>query len=141
MVFAESVHLLFAAFVKQAARLDGQREIMRFGHDPSSARKETLGRRAGTLPAMIRFVNVLIFIVEHASLYPFDDDTGTHLWRSSILAGGETPTDDQGCSHLLASQCPQLVGQAAVGFCCGLVIFFAVGYGTDIQSALGWEPK
>ena len=42
--------------------------------------------------------NVLYAMTEHDSAYAFDADTGTQLWRVSLLGPNETPSDDRGCS-------------------------------------------
>jgi hypothetical protein len=44
--------------------------------------------------------NVLFVVTEHASLYAFDADTGTQLWKVSLLPAGETPSDDRGCGQV-----------------------------------------
>jgi len=44
--------------------------------------------------------NLLFVATEHGSVYGFDADTGTRLWQVSILASGETPSDDRGCDQV-----------------------------------------
>jgi hypothetical protein len=44
--------------------------------------------------------NVLYVVTEHGSVYGFDADSGTSLWQVSMLAAGETPSDDRGCSQV-----------------------------------------
>ena len=44
--------------------------------------------------------NVLYVATEHGSVYGFDADSGTLLWRVSMLATGETPSDDHGCGQV-----------------------------------------
>src|SRR5437867_246908 len=44
--------------------------------------------------------NVLYVATEHDSVYAFDGDTGTVLWRVSLLGVGETPSDNRGCSQV-----------------------------------------
>jgi outer membrane protein assembly factor BamB len=44
--------------------------------------------------------NVLYVATEHGSVYGFDADTGTLLWKVSLLAAGETTSDDHGCSQV-----------------------------------------
>lgn len=44
--------------------------------------------------------NVLYVATEHASLYALDADTGAVLWHITLLANGETPSDDHGCSQI-----------------------------------------
>lgn len=44
--------------------------------------------------------NVLIVATENDSVYAFDADLGTLLWRMSTLGSGETPSDDRGCSQI-----------------------------------------
>jgi PQQ-like domain len=43
--------------------------------------------------------NVVYVATENDTLYAFDADTGTQLWRQSIL-NGENPSDDRGCSQV-----------------------------------------
>jgi hypothetical protein len=44
--------------------------------------------------------NVLYVATEHASVYGFDADNGTLLWQVSMLASGETTSDDHGCFQI-----------------------------------------
>jgi hypothetical protein len=44
--------------------------------------------------------NVLYVATEHGSVYGVDADSGTMLWRVSMLAAGETTSDDHGCSQV-----------------------------------------
>ncbi len=44
--------------------------------------------------------NLLYVVTEHDSVYAFDADSGTQLWKSSALANGETTSDDHGCSQI-----------------------------------------
>jgi Immunoglobulin domain len=49
--------------------------------------------------------NVLYVVTEHDSVYAFDADsvngsTSTVLWQSSMLASGESTSDDRGCSQV-----------------------------------------
>jgi hypothetical protein len=44
--------------------------------------------------------NVLYVSTEHGSVYGFDADGGTLLWHSSMLAAGETTSDDHGCGQI-----------------------------------------
>jgi hypothetical protein len=44
--------------------------------------------------------NVLYVETEHASVYGFDADTGALLWQVSMLAAGETTSDDRGCGQI-----------------------------------------
>jgi len=49
--------------------------------------------------------NVLYVVTEHDSVYAFDADsvngsTSTVLWQSSMLASGETSSDDRGCGQV-----------------------------------------
>ena len=44
--------------------------------------------------------NVLYVATEHGSVYAFDADNGTQLWKTSILGTGETPSDNHGCSQI-----------------------------------------
>jgi outer membrane protein assembly factor BamB len=45
--------------------------------------------------------NVLYVATEHDSLYAFDADAGTLLWRVSVLGTGETTSDGRGCSQVV----------------------------------------
>ena len=44
--------------------------------------------------------NVLYVATENASVYAFDADTGTILWKTTTLATGETPSDSLGCFQI-----------------------------------------
>jgi outer membrane protein assembly factor BamB len=44
--------------------------------------------------------NLLIIATENDSLYALDADTGAELWKTSLLANGETPSDDRSCSQI-----------------------------------------
>jgi hypothetical protein len=44
--------------------------------------------------------NVLYVVTEHDSVYAFDADSGTQIWRTSIIGSGETTSDDHGCSQI-----------------------------------------
>jgi hypothetical protein len=44
--------------------------------------------------------NVLYAVTENDSVYAFDADAGTLLWKVSLLQSGETPSGDLGCSQI-----------------------------------------
>jgi FG-GAP-like repeat len=44
--------------------------------------------------------DLVIVATEHDSVYAFDADTGALYWRASLLATGETPSDDRGCNQV-----------------------------------------
>ena len=44
--------------------------------------------------------NTLFVASENDSVYAFDADDGTTLWQVSVLADGETPSDDHGCDRI-----------------------------------------
>ncbi|HKD61867.1 MAG TPA: hypothetical protein VKB38_18465 [Terracidiphilus sp.] len=44
--------------------------------------------------------NVVYAVSEHDSVYAFDADSGTQLWKTSVLGAGETTSDDHGCSQI-----------------------------------------
>jgi hypothetical protein len=44
--------------------------------------------------------NVLYVATEHDTVYAFDADSGTVLWQKSMLASGETTSDDHSCSQV-----------------------------------------
>ena len=44
--------------------------------------------------------NVLFVVTENDTVYGFDADSGTNLWQVTMLAGGEVPSDDRGCSQV-----------------------------------------
>jgi PQQ enzyme repeat len=45
--------------------------------------------------------NVVYAATEHDSVYAFDADSGSILWRVSLLASGETLSDTHGCSQVV----------------------------------------
>jgi len=44
--------------------------------------------------------NVVYVVTENDSVYAFDADAGTQLWKASLLQSGETPSGDLGCSQI-----------------------------------------
>jgi hypothetical protein len=44
--------------------------------------------------------NVLFVATEHDSVYAFDADRGTQLWKVALLPAGETTSDDRGCGQV-----------------------------------------
>lgn len=44
--------------------------------------------------------NVLYVATEHDSVYAFDADTGSQIWKTSVLGSGETTSDDRGCGQV-----------------------------------------
>lgn len=44
--------------------------------------------------------NVLYVVSEHDSIYAFDADNGSQLWKVSALGAGETTSDDHGCGQI-----------------------------------------
>jgi hypothetical protein len=44
--------------------------------------------------------NVLYVVTEHDSVYAFDADSGTQLWKVSALGSGETTSDNHGCGQI-----------------------------------------
>ncbi len=44
--------------------------------------------------------NVVFAVSEHDSVYAFDADSGTQIWKTSILGANETTSDDHGCSQI-----------------------------------------
>lgn len=44
--------------------------------------------------------DVVFAATENDSVYAFDADTGTVIWQKSLLASGEKPSDDRGCSQV-----------------------------------------
>jgi len=44
--------------------------------------------------------NVLYVATENDSVYAFDANSNTQLWKTSILGANETPSDDHGCSQI-----------------------------------------
>ena len=44
--------------------------------------------------------NILYVVTEHDTVYAFDADNGTQLWKASALANGETTSDDHGCGQI-----------------------------------------
>ncbi|RZU43504.1 PQQ-binding-like beta-propeller repeat protein [Edaphobacter modestus] len=47
-----------------------------------------------------KFHNVIYAASEHGSMYAFDADDGSQLWKVSLLGSGETPSDDHRCSQI-----------------------------------------
>jgi hypothetical protein len=44
--------------------------------------------------------NVLFVASENDTVYGFDADSGSNLWNVTMLAGGEVPSDNRGCSQV-----------------------------------------
>jgi len=44
--------------------------------------------------------DVVFIATEHDSVYAFDSDTGTQLWKVSMLGSGETTSDSRGCGQV-----------------------------------------
>jgi hypothetical protein len=44
--------------------------------------------------------NVVFVATENDTVYAFDTDSGTALWQKSLLAAGETPSDDRNCGQV-----------------------------------------
>ncbi len=44
--------------------------------------------------------NVLYVATEGDSVYAFDADTGTQIWKTSVIGAGETTSDNRGCSQV-----------------------------------------
>jgi outer membrane protein assembly factor BamB len=44
--------------------------------------------------------NVVYAVTEHDSAYAFDADTGTQLWKISVLGNGESTSDNHGCGQI-----------------------------------------
>ena len=44
--------------------------------------------------------NVVFVATEHGSVYAFDADTGTQLWKVSTLGSGESTSDNRGCDQI-----------------------------------------
>ena len=44
--------------------------------------------------------NVIFAESEHDSVYAFDANTGTQLWKTSVLGANETTSDDHGCGQI-----------------------------------------
>jgi outer membrane protein assembly factor BamB len=44
--------------------------------------------------------NVLYVASEHGSVYAFDADSGTQLWKTSVIPTGEMTSDDHGCTQI-----------------------------------------
>ena len=44
--------------------------------------------------------NVVFVVTEHDSVYAFDSDTGTQLWKVSLLGSGETTSDNRNCGQV-----------------------------------------
>ena len=44
--------------------------------------------------------NVLYAATEHDSVYAFDADSGTQIWKTSVLGSGESTSDDRSCGQV-----------------------------------------
>ncbi len=44
--------------------------------------------------------NVLYVATEHGSVYAFDPDSGTQLWKITTLGSGESTSDTRGCDQI-----------------------------------------
>ncbi|HEX4320961.1 MAG TPA: hypothetical protein VHZ52_08665 [Acidobacteriaceae bacterium] len=44
--------------------------------------------------------NILYVATEHDSVYAFDADTGSQIWKTSIIGSNETTSDDHGCGQI-----------------------------------------
>ena len=44
--------------------------------------------------------NVVFVETEHDSVYAFDSNTGSQLWKVSLLGSGETTSDNRGCNQV-----------------------------------------
>src|SRR5208282_657973 len=44
--------------------------------------------------------NLLYVATEHDSVYAFDADNGTPIWKTSIIGNGETTSDDRNCTQI-----------------------------------------
>ncbi|MGD0504780.1 MAG: pyrrolo-quinoline quinone [Steroidobacteraceae bacterium] len=44
--------------------------------------------------------NVVYVATEHDSVYAFDSDSATPLWKVSLLGSAETPSDNRGCTQV-----------------------------------------
>ncbi len=44
--------------------------------------------------------NVVFVATEHGSVYAYDADTGTQLWKVSTLGSGESTSDNRGCDQI-----------------------------------------
>ena len=44
--------------------------------------------------------NVLYVVTEHDSVYAFDADSGEQIWKTSVLATGETTSDARSCNQV-----------------------------------------
>ncbi|MDR5837448.1 PQQ-binding-like beta-propeller repeat protein [Caballeronia sp. LZ034LL] len=82
---------------------------------PANVRSNTFGKLAifsadGAVDAQPLFLagvkiaggthNVVYVASENASVYAFDADSGTVLWRVSTLGSGENPSDDHNCNQI-----------------------------------------
>jgi len=45
--------------------------------------------------------NVVYVVTENDSVYAFDPDSGTQLWKTSVIGTGETTGDGQGCDQVI----------------------------------------
>jgi len=120
---AVSLSLISAPVVDAADVLTYHNDIGRTGQNlneptltPSNVKSSTFGRlftisvdgKVDAQPLYVSSVaisgqgthNLLIAATEHGSVYAFDADTGSQIWKVSTLKSGESTSDDRGCSQV-----------------------------------------
>jgi hypothetical protein len=72
----------------------------KIGNDPVDGKVDAEPLFLGNLTVGGAAHNVLYVATEHGSVYAFDADTNTQLWKTSVIPSGETTSDDHGCSQI-----------------------------------------
>jgi hypothetical protein len=125
-----TILLLLLSHTAQLHPLDAQPNVLTYHNDvertgrnltetsltPANVNSTTFGKRFqvtldGVVDAQPLYVsgvaipnqgthNLLIVATENDSMYALDADNGSQLWKTSLLASGETPSDDRNCSQV-----------------------------------------
>ena len=75
-------------------------EFGKIGFDAADGKVDAEPLYVANLAVGSQLHNVLYVATEHDSVYAFDADSGTQIWKTSILGSGETTSDDHGCSQI-----------------------------------------
>ena len=72
----------------------------KIGFDAVDGKVDAQPLYLANVPISGQLHNVLYVATEHGSVYAFDADSGTQIWKTTILGTGETTSDDHGCSQI-----------------------------------------